>query len=103
LSKDAMIIFNAKRFEIATVPYVWGPMTMARLKALIGLSWGDLDSNIRYLSRHGLVTTRKVLTREGPRTLIALTERGRAAYEELARYLSGTLRRALESTTRDNH
>ncbi|MEB3787881.1 MAG: MarR family winged helix-turn-helix transcriptional regulator [Desulfurococcales archaeon] len=84
---DARILFSHKRFIIATVLYLAGPMTMARLREATGLSWGDLDSNIRYLERHGLVEVRRILTLRGPRVMVDLTGEGRRAYRLLARYL----------------
>jgi DNA-binding MarR family transcriptional regulator len=90
-SGRAAALFTPKRFAIASLLYLRGYMTMARLKSLTGLSWGDLDSNIRFLSRKGLVVVKKVLTGEGFRTVVSLTSEGRRAYEELVDYLSSTL------------
>jgi len=87
----AAALFSPKRFAIASLLYLRGSMSMARLRELTGLSWGDLDSNVRFLARRGLAATRKVFTRRGVRTMVYLTEEGRRAYEELVDYLSGIL------------
>ena len=100
LSRGARALFSPKRFEIATVLLALGPMTMAELRRATGLTWGDLDSNLRYLEREGLVRTRKVVTRGGPRTLVSLTREGEEAYRELAGYLEERLRRAGQGATR---
>jgi DNA-binding MarR family transcriptional regulator len=91
LSERAAALFSPKRFAIASLLYLRGHMTMAGLRRLTGLSWGDLDSNIRYLSSRGLVRVRKALTGEGFRSVVSLTEEGRRAYEELVDYLSRIL------------
>ncbi len=92
LTDTETVLFNAKRFTIATVLYVRGSQTMAQLRKATGLSWGDLDSNIRYLEKRGLVKSRKVVTKEGPRTLVELTENGEKAYVSLVSKLTRTIR-----------
>ena len=92
LTEIEAMLFNAKRFTITTVLYVRGPQTMAQLRKATGLSWGDLDSNIRYLEKKGLVKSRKVITKNGPRTLVELTENGEKAYASLVSKLSQTIR-----------
>lgn len=87
LSEKARILFNPKRFEIATILFLRGKTTMAVLRRATGLSWGDLDSNLRYMETKGLVNLRKTLTRRGPRTIVELTSKGVKAYVELAHYL----------------
>ena len=92
LTEIEAVLFNAKRFTITTVLYIRGPQTMAQLRKATGLSWGDLDSNIRYLEKKGLVRSRKIITKEGPRTLVELTENGGEAYVSLVSKLSQTIR-----------
>ncbi|RLF04434.1 MAG: transcriptional regulator [Thermoprotei archaeon] len=91
-------LMNYKRFMIMTLLYALGSMTMSELRRALGLSWGDLDSKVRSLEERGYVTTRKVLTLSGPRTLVELTEEGLKEYEQLSRELRRLLE-ALESST----
>ena len=91
LSSQARILFNPKRFEIATILYATGPKPLHRLREETGLTWGDLDSNLRYMARHGLIELRRVPTPQGPRTIARLTVGGVQAYEELAAYLEAVL------------
>ncbi len=77
------VLVNPKRFMIATILYLRGPTTMAELQRMLGLSWGDLDSQLRALKANGYISTRKIITRSGPRTLAELTPKGRASYENL--------------------
>jgi len=76
------ILFNPKRFAIAVLLYLHGPMTIAELKKALNLSWGDVDSNIRRLKSAGYVTTRRVFASR-PQTLVILTRKGRSKLEEL--------------------
>lgn len=92
LTDTEAALFNAKRFTITTVLYIRRPQTMAQLRKATGLSWGDLDSNIRYLEKKRLVKSRKVVTKEGPRTLVELTENGEKAYVSLVSKLTQTIR-----------
>ncbi len=96
-------LMNPKRFLIATLLYVLGPRTMGELFKALGLTWGDLDSNIRRLRERGYVRTKKVLTLRGPRTLVELTEEGIREYERLVeelRELLEAVRRSAESDSR---
>jgi len=93
LSRRARVLFNAKRFAIATILYAGGRATMGALREATGLSWGDLDSNIRLMAKEGLIRVWKDTTPAGPRTFIELTSEGYAAYEELADYLERVLAR----------
>lgn len=86
------LLLNPKRFMIATVLYMRGPSTMAELQRILGLSWGDLDSNIRRMRSEGYVETRKIIKSEGPRTLVYLTNKGLKAFTELLDYLEEVLR-----------
>jgi len=79
-------LLNPKRFMIMTLLYTLGPMSLRELRRALGLTWGDLDSNVRRLAGKGYVKLWRGLG-SGPRVLevkIALTERGEAEYEKLA-------------------
>ncbi len=92
-------LMNPKRFLIATLLYVMGPRTMADLVRALGLTWGDLDSNLRRLRDRGFVELRKVLTLKGPRTVAVLTEKGLEEYERLVE----SLRKLLSSLSSSAH
>ncbi len=95
--REVRVLFSAKRFIIVTVLYIRGALTMADLRKYTGLSWGDLDSNIRILSKYGLVEVRKILTDRGPRTRLRLTRKGEEAYEKLSVLLKSLISKAEES------
>jgi DNA-binding MarR family transcriptional regulator len=83
---------------IMTLLYALGPMSLRELRRALGLTWGDLDSNVRRLAEKGYVKLWRGLG-SGPRVLevkIALTERGEAEYEKLA----ARLRELLDSVDR---
>jgi DNA-binding MarR family transcriptional regulator len=88
-------LLNPKRFMIVTLLYALGPMSLRELRRALGLTWGDLDSNVRRLAEKGYVKLWRGLG-SGPRVLevkIGLTELGEAEYEELV----AKLRKLLES------
>jgi len=88
-------LLNPKRFMIVTLLYALGPMSLRELRRALGLTWGDLDSNVRRLAEKGYVKLWRGLG-SGPRVLevkIGLTELGEAEYEKLV----AELRKLLES------
>jgi DNA-binding MarR family transcriptional regulator len=88
-------LLNPKRFMIVTLLYALGPMSLRELRRALGLTWGDLDSNVRRLAEKGYVKLWRGLG-SGPRVLevkIGLTELGEAEYEKLV----ARLRKLLES------
>ena len=88
-------LLNPKRFMIVTLLYALGPMSLRELRRALGLTWGDLDSNVRRLAEKGYVKLWRGLG-SGPRVLevkIGLTELGEAEYEKLV----ARLRKPLES------
>lgn len=91
-------LLNPKRFMIVTLLYALGPMSLRELRRALGLTWGDLDSNVRRLAEKGYVKLWRGLG-SGPRVLevkIGLTEVGEAEYEKLV----AKLRELLESVGR---
>ncbi len=87
------VLMNPKRFLITALLYMLGPRTMGFIQKSLGLSWGDLYSHLKALEEAGYVRLCKVITVQGPRTLVELTEREAEAYEKLAH----TLMRVLQS------
>ncbi len=76
------VLARPKRLAIAALLYLRGPTTMAELRRALGMSWGDLDSNLRALREAGYVEVRKIPTLKGPRTMVTLTQLGRKRFEE---------------------
>ena len=87
------LLMNPKRLMIVSLLYALGPRTMKQLVESLGLTWGDLDSNIRRLRDHGIVALRKIPTRSGPRTLVYLTPYGERRFEEFSRVLEKVVER----------
>lgn len=86
-------LLNPKRFMIMTLLYTLGPMSQRELRRALGLTWGDLDSNVRRLAEKGYVRLWRGLG-SGPRVLevkVALTELGEAEYEKLVARLRALL------------
>lgn len=99
LSNIDMEIISPKRLMLLTVLYVSGPKTEGELHRMLGISWGDLDSNIRRLMKKGYVEKRRKLTPMGPRTVIILTEDGVNAYRKQSTVLKNILMRVEEIKT----
>jgi len=52
------------------------------LKRETGLSWGNLSVQISKLEAAGYVVVKKEFAEKRPHTVVALTEKGRSAFEE---------------------
>ncbi|MCE4611416.1 MAG: transcriptional regulator [Desulfurococcales archaeon] len=76
------VLARPKRLAITALLYLRGPATMAELRRALGLSWGDLDSNLRALREAGYVEVRRIPTLRGPRTVVSLTQLGRKRFED---------------------
>jgi len=86
-------LLNPNRSMIMTLLYALGPMSLRELRRALGLTWGDLDSNVRRLAEKGYVELWRGLG-SGPRVLevkVALTELGEAEYEKLVARLRALL------------
>lgn len=52
------------------------------LRSQTGLTWGNLSSHASKLEQAGYVTVDKSFVKRKPRTMLTLTETGRAAFEQ---------------------
>lgn len=81
-------LFSPKRFMIASLLYAFGRVKLSELRAMLNLSWGDLDSNVKRLVEKGYVELWKEPGRvRGLETVAYLTEKGKREYEKLAETL----------------
>ena len=58
-----------------------------RLKAIVAATEGNLGAHVATLEEAGYVTVEKDFVAKRPRTRIALTRKGRRAFEEYVAYL----------------
>lgn len=85
-------ILNPKRLLIMTLLYTVGSMRLSELRQALGISWGDLDSNIRRLVEKGYVSLSRSLGKVRVLEIHAkLTEKGVREYEKLVAYLRDLL------------
>ena len=78
-----MAALNAGRKE--------GPLEFTRLKALVGATDGNLSTHLSTLETAGYVAIEKDFAAKKPRTRIAMTGAGAAAYREHRAYLHSLL------------
>ena len=62
-------------------------MVFPRLREMLGMTAGNLSTHLRRLEEAGYVSQSKTFTGRTPATYLALTTRGRAAFEEYTRAL----------------
>ena len=85
------VVLSPKRLAILALLYLHGPMRMADLREALGLTWGDLDSNVRALREAGYVEVVRAFGRR-PVSVVRLTPSGRARFEEVLARLEGLVR-----------
>jgi DNA-binding MarR family transcriptional regulator len=62
-----------------------------RLKAVLGISDGNMSTHLATLERAGYIQISKDIVGKKPRTQIALTKEGRRAFQAHVSYLRGLL------------
>ena len=66
-------------------------MVFPRLREMLGMTAGNLSTHLSRLEEAGYVSQSKTFTGRTPATYLALTTRGRAAFEEYTRALQAML------------
>ena len=69
-------------------------MVFPRLRELLGMTAGNLSTHLSRLEQAGYVSQSKAFAGRTPATYLALTSRGRAAFEEYTRALRAMLEAA---------
>ena len=69
-------------------------MVFPRLREMLGMTAGNLSTHLSRLEEAGYVSQSKTFTGRTPATYLALTTRGRAAFEEYTRALRTVLEAA---------
>jgi DNA-binding MarR family transcriptional regulator len=74
------LIHAPARLIVMTYLYVVESLDFVYLKRVTDLSWGNLSTHLSKLEEAGYVRINKSFQGKKPRTMIQLTERGRAAF-----------------------
>jgi DNA-binding MarR family transcriptional regulator len=82
LAKLDPMIHSPARLSVLTYLYVVESADFVFLKNLTGLTWGNLSTHLSKLEEAGYVALEKQFKGKKPQTLIRLTGRGRAAFQE---------------------
>jgi len=90
---DALLLSQA-RLGIVTVLIGRPGATFSDLKALLGLTQGNLGVHLRKLEEGGYVEVRKEFVGRKPRTTAVLTDNGRSAFLAHVARLDALARRA---------
>lgn len=69
-------------------------MVFPRLREMLGMTAGNLSTHLSRLEQAGYVSQSKAFAGRTPATYLALTSRGRAAFEEYTRALRAVLEAA---------
>ena len=76
------IIHSPARLKLVVELYVLDAADAAFLVNRTGLTWGNLSTHLGKLEESGYVAVDKGYDGKKPRTMIRLTDRGRAAFRE---------------------
>jgi DNA-binding MarR family transcriptional regulator len=76
---DSLLLSEA-RLGIVTVLMSRGEASFSDLRALLGLTQGNLGTHLRKLEDGGYVIVRKAFVKRRPRTTVAIAAKGRKAF-----------------------
>lgn len=76
------VIHAPARLKLITQLYVIEEADATFLSNATGLTWGNLSTHLRKLEEHRYVKINKEFRGRKPRTVISLTDRGRAAFQQ---------------------
>jgi DNA-binding transcriptional ArsR family regulator len=82
LSSIDPIIHAPARLQLVTQLYVIEEADATFLSNATGLTWGNLSTHLRKLEEHRYVKITKEFRGRKPRTVVSLTDRGRAAFQQ---------------------
>jgi len=91
------IIHEPARLMIMAQLYVLDSADFLFLKQQTDLTWGNLSSHVSKLENAGYVQVEKEFVEKKPHTMIHLTEKGRAAFNEYQR----TMKKMFEDMPKD--
>jgi len=82
LAELDQVIHAPSRLNIVTNLYVVKSADFIFLRNLTGLTWGNLSAHLSKLEKAGYVEIEKTIVNKKTHSVAALTEKGRAAFEE---------------------
>lgn len=85
------VIHSQNRLKIVLELYVVEAADATFLLNRTGLTWGNLSTHLGKLEESGYVELEKGYDGKKPRTMIKLTDRGRAAFQEYRANMQKTL------------
>lgn len=92
LSELAMFLHEPHRLQIISQLYALEEADMIYLRQHLGLTWGNLSFHTSKMEEKGLVSIQKQFLGKKPYTLVKITEKGIAHFEEykkeMARFLT---------------
>ena len=84
------VLKSTARLSILITLALNSKLTFTDLLTITSIGKGSLSNHIEKLASNGLVSVRTVLRSSGPRVIVEITDKGRAAYRkysEILRYL----------------
>lgn len=76
------LLFNTKRLIILSLLLATGPQTQGNLRKKGNLTWGEVSAHLKRLEKGNYISQKDVISREGPRVLVEITEEGINAYND---------------------
>ncbi len=85
------IFLDKHRLLIFSLLYLLGPKTQAELQKKTHITWGNLNSHLMALKKHGMIEVTTILTLKGPRSVVKVTPKGIAAFKRTVETLQKLL------------
>ncbi len=94
LRKTFGSMVTGTRLALLLYLYFFGPQPVSAVVKNLGYTWSEIDRLIKKLEEEKLIVARKLPTKSGVRTIIALTDRG----IELVENIIENLRKVVNAT-----
>jgi DNA-binding MarR family transcriptional regulator len=85
------LIHEPARLMLMALLYILESADFTFLMAQTGLSWGNLSSHMSKLEAAGYIAVDKDFYERRPRTMLRLTDSGRAAFRQYRQTMKGVL------------
>lgn len=85
------LIHEPARLMLMALLYVLDSADFTFLMTQTGLSWGNLSSHMSKLEAAGYIAVEKDFVERRPRTMLRLTNSGRAAFRQYRQAMKGVL------------
>ena len=88
---DYKFLLNPVKLAIVKILMNHNQYPSAKLRTMLGISWGKFSTHVDSLVKEGLILSEKEFIDNKPRTLLFIEQKGRVYFQELRNVLKKTI------------